>query len=255
MRSASDEAGAADRRRTRRNGRLMRSAAGPAALVLFLAGCGPNEVILPGERLELSGEAAGTTPDGPRPIALPAQVADAEWTHKAGAPDHSIQHPALRSAALAPVWSADIGAPADRRHRITADPVVAGGRVFALDSRAHVSAFSTGGAPLWARDLTPPADGPDDASGGGLAAAGRAALRHHRVRHARRARRGRRGPNSGRRTSTPRSRARPPSSETPFMPSRATAAAGQSTRPTGGSAGRSRACPASRESTAVRPRP
>ena len=143
-----------------------------AAALLLLAGCGPNEVILPGERLDVSaaldGAPEAAAPEGPRPIALPAQVAHPEWTHKAGAPDHSIQHPAL-GPALRRVWSADLGRAADRRHRITADPVVAGGRVFALDSRARVSAFSTGGARLWSQSLTPPADGADDASGGGLA--------------------------------------------------------------------------------------
>ncbi len=135
----------------------------------MLAACTEKEPILPGERLALRGEARAEAPEGPRPIALPAPVVNAAWPQKAGAADHSPGHPAL-GRALAPLWRADIGEAAGRRHRITADPVVAGGRVFALDSQARVSAFSTAGAPLWSRGLTPPADRSGDASGGGLAA-------------------------------------------------------------------------------------
>ena len=62
-----------------------------------------------------------------------------------------------------------IGTGNTRGHRLTAQPVVVGGRVFTLDSQARVSAFSTAGAPLWSADLTPLADRAEDASGGGLA--------------------------------------------------------------------------------------
>ncbi len=65
-----------------------------------------------------------------------------------------------------------IGAGDDARHRISADPVVAGGRVFTLDSRATVAAVSTAGQLLWTHDLTPASDNEDDASGGGLATDG-----------------------------------------------------------------------------------
>jgi len=67
---------------------------------------------------------------------------------------------------------ADIGEGDGRRVRITADPVVAGDRVFTLDAISTVTATSTGGATLWSADLTPPTDRPTDASGGGLAVAG-----------------------------------------------------------------------------------
>jgi outer membrane protein assembly factor BamB len=53
--------------------------------------------------------------------------------------------------------------------RITADPVVAGGRVFTLDAQASVAAVSTSGSLLWTTDLTPSRDRSSDASGGGLA--------------------------------------------------------------------------------------
>ncbi|HEY0275669.1 MAG TPA: PQQ-binding-like beta-propeller repeat protein, partial [Paenirhodobacter sp.] len=50
-----------------------------------------------------------------------------------------------------------------------AEPVVAGGRVFTVDSRGMVTATSTGGARLWQADATPPGDHSAEASGAGLA--------------------------------------------------------------------------------------
>jgi outer membrane protein assembly factor BamB len=70
------------------------------------------------------------------------------------------------------LWSAKIGAGDSRRNRITANPVVADGRVFTLDATALVSATSTSGQTLWTRDLTPSSDRSDQSTGGGLAVDG-----------------------------------------------------------------------------------
>ena len=148
----------------------------------MLAGCGDQELILDGQRLDLrtpleadpDGEVAPVPPGGSgvenrsAPINLPAPVANAAWTHKAGSPQHRVTHPAL-AAEPQPLWSASIGEGNSRRHRITADPVTDGTRLFTLDSRATVTAFTLSGATIWQRDLTPEGDQPDDASGGGLA--------------------------------------------------------------------------------------
>lgn len=145
--------------------------------VALLAACSQREVILEGERLDLRApldpedavveEVAEISTD----ITLPAQVNHTEWTHRNGTAAHRIQHPALGSS-IASVWSANIGSGDSRKHRITADPVVSGGRIFALDSQATVTAVSTGGETLWSRDLTPATDRSSDASGGGLVADG-----------------------------------------------------------------------------------
>ncbi len=147
------------------------------ALVALLGACAREE-ILPGERLGLrdifgGSQASQTVEPANRavPIRLAAPTTYQAWTHRAGAPDHSIRQPAL-SSTPAVVWAANIGAGNDRRHRITADPVAAGGVIFTLDSRAGVQATSSAGATLWRRDLTPASDKSDDASGGGLAIAG-----------------------------------------------------------------------------------
>ncbi len=145
------------------------------AACLFLAGCEEREVLLPGERTDLRPavgiEEPAATVNQSRPISLPAQSNRAEWTHRAGTPSHQMWHAAL-SPSPVQVWSAPIGSGEDRKHRITSDPVAAGGLIFTLDSRATVTATAANGGTAWSRDLTPPSDRADDASGGGLAVAG-----------------------------------------------------------------------------------
>ncbi|EYD71625.1 Outer membrane protein YfgL [Limimaricola hongkongensis DSM 17492] len=118
---------------------------------------------LPGAAEAAGGSAA--------PLALMAPVANADWPQRGGGADRDIAHPALGSR-LAPLFRTDFGAAETRRTRITAEPVVAGGRVFVMDAEAGVAALSTGGAPLWQRSLVPAADAPGQASGGGLATDG-----------------------------------------------------------------------------------
>ncbi|WP_372840881.1 PQQ-binding-like beta-propeller repeat protein [Phaeovulum sp.] len=145
-------------------------------VLVLVSGCSKKELILPGERVEpraiLQGDTGSiTAPIGgvtAVPIRVPAQVANAEWTHRGGTPSHAITNPALGDGTTL-VWSASIGEGVGRKHRITADPVVGAGRVYTLDSRATVAATSTAGAPFWQVDLTPVGDRADDASGGGLA--------------------------------------------------------------------------------------
>jgi len=149
--------------------------AGILILPSFLLACTTPEVILTGQREDLrspAGQGAVDETATPAavavPISLPAPTNQTAWTHRAGSPTHRVPHLAL-AAAPQVIWSAKIGQGNDRKHRITAEPVLADGRIFTLDSRALVAAHSTAGAPLWTRDLTPSSDRSDDASGGGLA--------------------------------------------------------------------------------------
>lgn len=142
---------------------------------LGLAGCADRDIILPGERLD---PMAVTSPDGPAvqgapgvsstALSLAAPVTNGEWTHRGGNAAHAPGHVAL-GAASQRLWSAPIGQGDTRRHRITADPIVAGGRIFTLDSRARVTATALNGARAWSTDVTPALENPDSASGGGLA--------------------------------------------------------------------------------------
>lgn len=144
---------------------------------LAVVACSKKEPILPGARENirdvLQSEArraqADETPvNRALPLSLPAPVANADWPQRPGTPATRTAHPAL-SAAPALAWSVGIGQGDGRRVRITADPVVAQGRVFTLDAKTTVSAVSTAGAALWSTDVAPPSDSADNTSGGGLA--------------------------------------------------------------------------------------
>ena len=153
---------------------------GLGALALLLSACAEREIILPGKRepidavLSNTGNAqteAQAVTEAARGISLPAQVTNAEAPQGLGTQAFRTDHPSL-GATLAPVWSVSIGKGDSRKHRIVADPVVAGGRVFTLDSLSTVSAVSTGGQLLWQRDVLPDGANEGDGTGGGLAADG-----------------------------------------------------------------------------------
>ncbi|MBS0123153.1 PQQ-like beta-propeller repeat protein [Thetidibacter halocola] len=151
---------------------------GIVALAVLVAGCTEREAILPGERLGirevLQTRASAddvTVSNAARGIALPAQSANADWAQSPVSPFARVTHARL-SPAPQPAWSVSIGAGDTRRQRLNADPVVADGRIFTMDSANVVRATSTGGAPLWSHDLTPLREGSEQAQGGGFAVAG-----------------------------------------------------------------------------------
>ncbi|MGB7317367.1 MAG: PQQ-binding-like beta-propeller repeat protein [Planktotalea sp.] len=147
--------------------------AGVAAAVL--AGCAEEDIILPGKREDLRAPFGEVSDDRVRTestvqkISLPKQVSNANWTHRIGSPETRTSHPALASQLTGVQWSTNIGEGDSRRHRITADPVVANGRIFVMDAKSTVTAVSLNGEKLWSVDLTPPRDQQNDAGGGGLA--------------------------------------------------------------------------------------
>lgn len=170
---------------------------------LVISGCSRKEDILPGQRFDLReiGEARSSvenyTPQDfarvqgtevPQPadrqpnlpytvsgqaqrISLPGQRANSDWAQSGGSAQHVISHPAL-GAQLTHAWSADIGQGDAKRIRLTADPVVAGGRIFTLDALSSLRAFSINGQLLWERNLTPASERRGEATGGGLAVSG-----------------------------------------------------------------------------------
>ncbi len=137
---------------------------------LLLSACAEKEVILPGKREDLrpTGEEQATTGNISSPINLPAQTANRDWTQSFGTPTVRVAHPALRSTPQR-IWSVSIGTGTARRARITADPVVAGGLIYTLDSGARVSGVTPSGTLAWSTDLIPPNDDEGQATGGGMA--------------------------------------------------------------------------------------
>ncbi|MEM6386732.1 MAG: PQQ-binding-like beta-propeller repeat protein [Pseudomonadota bacterium] len=146
----------------------------PAVIIaLFaLAACAEREFLLEGERLDVRGDPVPTeTVNRALPVPLPIATGNASWTHTGGNSSRRIGHPALGQD-LAVAWSVPIGKGNDRKHRITAEPVIENGRIFVMDSHAQLSAVSTSGDLLWSVDLTPSSEQPDEGSGGGIAVSG-----------------------------------------------------------------------------------
>lgn len=145
------------------------------AATILLTACAEDDIILPGKREDIrsvlqDGEAvpiAAETQDGPRAISLPATQSNSDWTQGPGSPSFRTAHPAL-GVNPQRVWSANIGAGDSRRHRITADPVVAGGLIYTLDAETQVTATSTSGETVWRRDITSVRDDAGAATGGGM---------------------------------------------------------------------------------------
>ncbi len=156
-----------------RDNMILGRTIGACLLLAVAAGCAPRELILTGERLDLRPpqQDAAAAADRAAPISIPGPRTNADWTHVAGDAQHDPGNVSF-SAAPQRIWTASIGQGENRRHRITAAPVVSGGRIFTVDSRARVMAHDTGGNALWSADLTPATDSPDDASGAGLAVSG-----------------------------------------------------------------------------------
>lgn len=141
--------------------------------LVALMGCAEDELILEGERFGLrdqvsSADAATIATGEIASFAAPAQVDHSAWTHRGGTVTHKITHPALDSS-LSQAWVRDIGAGNARKARITADPIVAGGRIFTMDSASRIAATGSDGAALWARSLIPSTEKGPEVSGGGLA--------------------------------------------------------------------------------------
>jgi outer membrane protein assembly factor BamB len=142
------------------------------ALALVLAACGSNDPTLPGERIPVRpDETPEAGPSRAQPLALPAPVANAEWTHRNGAAAGRPLQPALRPVPQL-IWSVDLGTGDTKQRRLLTGPIVAGGLVFAMDAAGRLSAVTRDGQIAWTRSLVPPGQLPDSGPGGGFAAAG-----------------------------------------------------------------------------------
>jgi outer membrane protein assembly factor BamB len=139
---------------------------------LALSGCslfeGTKKAPLPGKRESIFAPGRGLSVDeGVSKVVLPPAVRNAGWPQAGGNPAHLMGHLAANDH-LTERWRADIGEGGGYRKVILAQPVVAGGTVFTMDSDAVVSAFSLAtGARLWRFD-TKPEDANSSNVGGGL---------------------------------------------------------------------------------------
>jgi outer membrane protein assembly factor BamB len=167
----------------------LRALAIAAALSVGLSGCqtigglfnggGNKSVASQGERIPVLPPEDQVTPSAAlkgQDFSLPAPQAVAEWPLPGGTPEQSVEHPAA-APELRIAWRAGLGvAGLNRKHFVTAPPVMAEGKVFAMDGQADVSAHDAlTGRRLWQVNVQP--RGRDDrrdrdAYGGGVAYAG-----------------------------------------------------------------------------------
>jgi outer membrane protein assembly factor BamB len=157
-----------DRRLAWRVGALLLSA-------LTLTGCGNGGWFgdsapppLPGKRITVLREGPALKVDANAPpVAIPPPAPNSAWPQAGGLTNHAMQHMEIPKV-LHMAWSTNVGAGSTDRVKLLAQPVVADGRVFTVDSRNLVTALDAGtGRRIWQVDLTP-AD-ISEGSGGGLA--------------------------------------------------------------------------------------
>lgn len=183
---------AAVRNATRRLTSPNRSAARAAlgAGVLLLAGCASSDegfelpriqdlnpfqekqVPLAGKRVAVlqQDNKVGDLAPADQPIALPAEQANEAWTQPGGAANNAPGHLAL-PATLKTAWEANAGAGSSGRGKLTASPIIYGGRIYTLDAEGKVSAFAlSGGAQAWRVSTMPKGQLEREGFGGGLAA-------------------------------------------------------------------------------------
>ena len=172
---------------TRRMHRLAGVALAAALLAAGCSGDGPQiprlsdlnpfaekEVPLPGKRIPVSlteGRAGLDVAPAERPIVLPPAQANDSWSQPGGTPYNVPGHVAL-GASVRQVWSADAGQGSSSYGKLTASPIVADGRIYTIDTKGRVTAFSPSGASVWRASVTPPNENDQKGYGGGLAADG-----------------------------------------------------------------------------------
>ena len=153
----------------------LRTVSTLAVLLLALVACGSwfgesDDPPLPGERLPVLTFQDRLEPD-PRiadlAVRLPRPTVNTDWPQAGGVPNHAMHHLAA-GGDLGRLWDADIGEGSSDEAVLLAQPVVDGGRLFAMDVKARISAYDAEtGEPIWQTRLESKDD--DGTLGGGIA--------------------------------------------------------------------------------------
>lgn len=127
---------------------------------------------LPGERIpviDLEQQLDADPALAATPVVLPKPYRNAEWPQPGGSSFNAMYH-LEASGPLALAWRAEAGEGASQTTRVTASPVVGGGRVYTMDAFGAVGAFdAASGAPVWRVTLVPEEVDPEKGIGGGVA--------------------------------------------------------------------------------------
>jgi outer membrane protein assembly factor BamB len=124
---------------------------------------------LPGERISVLKNQRSLKPDpelSAMDILLPAPSPNANWPQAGGYASHAMHHIEI-SESINLAWTSDIGSGASDELRLIGSPIIAAGRVYAMDTSSNVSAFDVkSGKKLWRVLLTPDEEDDDHISGG-----------------------------------------------------------------------------------------
>jgi outer membrane protein assembly factor BamB len=129
---------------------------------LTISGCGlfddKPKARLPGDRISVLGLDRRIEPDpalATQPIALPAPTVNPDWPEPGGNPSHSMGNLALPNQ-VKKAWETNIGDGSARYTKVMSQPVIAAGRVYAMDGGVQVSALDVAsGKRFWQADLKP----------------------------------------------------------------------------------------------------
>ena len=103
------------------------------------------------------------------PVSVPAPVVNNDWTQSGGNASKSLAHVGLGDS-ISQAWSVSIGQGSSSIARLASEPVVAEGRVYTIDTRATVRAFSAeNGAPIWSTQVRGEGSASEVLFGGGVA--------------------------------------------------------------------------------------
>jgi outer membrane protein assembly factor BamB len=146
--------------------------------VLVLGGCStwfgetPNKP-LPGDRISVMTLDNNLAPD-PRladlAVRLPKPFANRDWPQAGGVPDHAMHHLSAKGR-LKEIWRTDIGDGSSSDGRLVSSPIVAGNRVYTLDTDGNVDALNMAdGDVVWHVRLVPRNEEDDEEmTSGGIA--------------------------------------------------------------------------------------
>ncbi len=160
----------------------LRRAAALTIVALTLGGCGISDYFsdwlgakapppLPGERIPVLLLRQELEPDARLAdveVRLPAPQINKDWPQAGGYPEHAMHHLASGEG-LEPRWDARVGTGASSDTRMTAQPIVVGGRLYTMDVTSRITAVDAAtGKQIWQTNVM--RDSEDgDAFGGGLA--------------------------------------------------------------------------------------
>ncbi len=118
----------------------------------------PHKSKIRGERISIMASDESVKPDPSlkdQKVVLPPPYKNTEWPEPGGFATNVMYHLAAPGP-LQQVWDADAGTGSNSDSRLTASPIVAGGKIYTLDAEARVFAFNAAdGQELWHVTVAP----------------------------------------------------------------------------------------------------